>query len=98
MPLLDDNNFQLSPFKFTGLGQIVTMTGATVQSAAVTSTYVVVLSTAVFCSLAIGSAPTATTAGITIPANKWVALKVGIGNKVAGLAASGSLFINELSN
>lgn len=97
MPLYDDDNYLLSPYRFSGVGQTVAMTGSHKESAALTAKYVVVLSTAVACNIAWGSAPQATTSTTAIPAGVWVALNVGIGNTVSGLAASGSLLINELT-
>ena len=97
--LLDDNNQPLiGAYELSGVGQAVTMTGAHQESAVMTAKHVVVFSTAVFCYIAIGLAPVATTSSIAIPPNVWVPLYVGVGNKISGLGASGILIIDELKN
>ena len=97
--LLDKNNNPLlGAFGFSGVGSAVSLTGAHQESGALTADHILVFSTAVYCFIAMGSAPIATTASIAIPPNVWVPLYVGVGNKISGLGASGSLLINELKN
>lgn len=97
--LLDKNNNPLlGAFDFSGVGAAVAMNASHQESGALTADHVVVFSTAVYCFLAMGAAPVATTSGIAIPPNVWVPLYVGVGNKISALGASGSLLINELKN
>ena len=97
--LLDSNNQPLlGAYDFSGVGSAVAMNASHQESGALTANHVVIFSAAVYCFIAMGSAPVATTASIAIPPNVWVPLAPGVGNKISALGASGSLLINEIKN
>lgn len=76
----------------------VVMSGSSVQSSAIGANIQYVrLAADAACHYEIGVNPTATTSTVYLPANEIEIIKISEGEKVAGICASGNLYVTSLT-
>jgi len=76
----------------------VTMSGSSAQSSAIGANIQYVrLAADAACHYEIGVNPTATTSTVYLPANEIEIIKISEGEKVAGICASGNLYVTSLT-
>lgn len=78
-----------------GTTQKLTSSGSSVASNAFTNTTNVRIVADAACHYAIGTAPTATTSSVYLPANAAEPITIKAGNKIAVIAASVNFYVTE---